>query len=171
MDALERQGLLKPGSRAVLLGNSLVLVSPVKSTAKVDFTDPASFSGALGEGPLAIADPAAVPAGRYGKAALENLKLWSLAEGRLAPAENVRAALALVERGEAPLGIVYATDAMAARDVRVVASFPASSHPPIRYPAAVLAASTHEDAAAFRAFLASTTARAIFARYGFVAPD
>ena len=167
MDALERQGLLKPGSRAVLLGNSLVLVAPVKSTVKVDFADPASFSAALGEGPLAIADPAAVPAGRYGKAALESLKWWGLAEGRLAPAENVRAALALVERGEVPLGIVYATDAMAARDVRVVASFPASSHPPIRYPVAVLAASRHPDADGFRRYLLSAPAKAIFARFGF----
>lgn len=171
MDALERQKLLKPQTRATLLGNSLVLVAPASSTVTVNFTDPASFPAALGKGPLAIADPAAVPAGKYGKAALESLNLWQAAEGRLAPAENVRAALALVERGEAPLGIVYATDAKAAPKVKVMATFPVSSHPPIRYPVAVLAASTNDDAEAFRAFLNSAKARAIFARYGFASPD
>lgn len=170
MDTLEQQNLLKPASRATLLGNSLVLVAPASSTVTVDFADPGSFPAALGKGPLAIADPAAVPAGKYGKAALESLNLWQAAEGFLAPAENVRAALALVERAEAPLGIVYGTDAKAAPKVKVVATFPVSSHPPIRYPVAVLASSTNPDAEAFRVFLTSAKAQAIFARYGFTPP-
>ncbi|MGZ8350402.1 MAG: molybdate ABC transporter substrate-binding protein, partial [Allosphingosinicella sp.] len=108
-----------------------------------------------------------VPAGRYGKAAMTRLGLWDAVGDRIARAENVRAALALVERGQAPLGIVYATDARAARRVRVVAEFPDASHPPIRYPAAILAASSHPEAEAFRRFLLSPQGQAIFARYGF----
>src|SRR5690606_38452980 len=100
-------------------------------------------------------------------AALEHLGQWSSVSARIAPAENVRAALALVEQGEAPLGIVYATDALASAKVRVVETLPADSHPPIRYPVAILQSSTHPDAAAFRAFLASPQAMRIFANHGF----
>ncbi|MGB3804495.1 MAG: molybdate ABC transporter substrate-binding protein, partial [Sphingopyxis granuli] len=125
---------------------------------------------ALGGGRLALADPDAVPAGKYAKAALTALGVWRGVAGRLAPAENVRAAMALVEHGAAPLGIVYATDARASKRVRVVGVFPASSHPPIRYPVALLKASRHPDAMGFRNFLASREGRAIFARYGFSAP-
>jgi molybdate transport system substrate-binding protein len=121
----------------------------------------------IGDRRLALADPAAVPAGKYAKAALESLGQWRAVAAKVVPAENVRAALALVERGEAALGIVYATDAIASDAVEVLETFPESSHPPIRYPAAVLAGSKHPDAAAFLAFLRSAEARRIFAEHGF----
>jgi molybdate transport system substrate-binding protein len=108
-----------------------------------------------------------VPAGKYGKAALEHLHAWNKVAGKIATAENVRAALKLVESGEAPLGVVYSTDAAASRKVRIVATFPEDSHQPIRYPVAVLAASTNGQAASFAQFLASPRGQAIFARYGF----
>lgn len=170
MDAVAKAGMLRPGSRATLVGNRLVLVAPVSS--RVTLTPARGFplAKALGGGRLAVADPDAVPAGKYAKAALTHLGVWRSVANRLAPAENVRAALALVERGAAPLGIVYATDARASRAVRVVGTFPASSHPPIRYPVALLKASRHSDAAGFRAFLLSKEGRAIFARHGFTAP-
>jgi len=163
MDTLEKEGLLRAGSRADLLGNRLVLVAR-KGGAARSLAD-------LGDGRLALADPEAVPAGKYARAALERLGEWPAVEGRVASAENVRAALALVERGEAPLGIVYATDALASDKVEVVRTFPEDSHPPIRYPAAILAASRSPDAAALRAFLASAEARAIFEKHGFEALD
>ena len=166
MDAVEAEGLLRPGSRQDLVGNALVLIAPQGGARSVDLTD-GSLPAALGSGYLAMADPDAVPAGKYGKAALVDLGLWDDVEGRIARAENVRAALALVESGEAPLGIVYATDAAASDAVRVVARFPAGSHPPIRYPVAVLAASDDPEAEAFARFLASGEGQAIFARHGF----
>ena len=111
-----------------------------------------------------------MPAGKYGKAALTSLGVWPSVAGKIARGDNVRAALALVERGEVPLGIVYATDARVAGGVAIVGAFPASSHPPIRYPIARLTSSRHEDAEAFRRFLLSPSGKAIFARYGFTAP-
>ena len=116
-----------------------------------------------------MADPDAVPAGKYGKAALEKLGVWTSVSSQIARAESVRAALALVERGEAPLGIVYATDARASKGVRVVGTFPADSHPPISYPVARLKASKNADAEGFRRFLISDQGKAIFLRYGFAA--
>lgn len=171
MDELEAKGLIREGSRRVLLGNQLVLVAPATGTAQVVLDSPDSFAAALGDGRLAMADPEAVPAGRYGKAALEKLGIWRTVAERIAPSESVRAALALVENGEAPLGVVYATDALITLKVKVVARFPADSHPPIRYPAAVLKSSDNPDALAFLDFLASAEARAIFARYGFTDPQ
>ena len=159
MDELETNGLLRAGSRGDLLGNRLVAIAP-KGAAPIALAD-------LGDGRLALADPEAVPAGRYAKAALETLGLWDGLEDNVVPAENVRAALALVERGEAALGIVYATDALASDRVQVVERLPAGSHPPIRYPVAILAASANPGAQALRAFLASREARAIFERRGF----
>lgn len=162
MDALERQNQLRAGTRVDVLTNRLVLVTraggPVRSLA------------GLGDGKLSLADPAAVPAGKYARAALRSLGQWRAVEAKVVPAENVRAALALVERGEAELAIVYATDAIASGAVEVLETFPASSHPPIRYPAAVLAGSRHADAAGFLAFLRSDRARTIFARHGFGLP-
>ncbi|MGK6320650.1 molybdate ABC transporter substrate-binding protein [Sphingomonas sp. DT-204] len=169
MDTLQQRGLLVPGSRADFLGNRLVLVAPRSSRAAVRLGPGVDLAGALGRGRLAMADPDAVPAGRYGKAALMRLGAWRGVEGRVARAENVRAALALVERGAAAMGVVYATDAAASRAVRVVAVFPAASHPPIRYPIALLRSSRSPDARAFRAFLLSARGKAIFARYGFAA--
>jgi len=159
MDTLEGQGLLRAGTRGDILTNRLVLVTKKGGTVR-RLAD-------IGDGRLALADPAAVPAGKYARAALENLGQWQAVEARVVPAENVRAALALVERGEAALGIVYTTDAMASDAVEVLETFPEGSHPPIRYPAAVLAGSTQAEAAAFRAFLGSDRARLIFARHGF----
>lgn len=170
MDAVAKARLLRPGTRTTLLGNRLVLIAPANSGARLTIARGFPLARALGGGRLALADPDAVPAGKYAKAALTNLGVWSGVAAKVAPAENVRAALALVERGAAPFGIVYATDARAAKAVRVVGTFPASSHPPIRYPVAVLKASRHPDAAGFRAFLLSREGRAIFTRHGFSAP-
>lgn len=170
MDAVAKAGLLRPGTRATLLGNRLVLIAPADSALRLTPAPGFPLARLLGRGRLALADPDAVPAGKYAKVALTRLGVWRSVAGKVAPAENVRAAMALVERGAAPLGIVYATDAQASRAVRAVGTFPASSHAPIRYPVAVLKASRHRDAAAFRTFLMSREARAIFARHGFTAP-
>lgn len=170
MDRLDQRSLLAPGSRRVIAGNRLVLIAPSDSPVKLRIAKGFPLARALGAGRLAMADPAAVPAGRYGRAALEALGVWAAVEPRVVRSENVRAALALVERGEAPLGIVYATDAAASRKVRVVGVFPPSSHPPIRYPAARLKTAKAKDAPAFLAFLGSRQARVIFARHGFSAP-
>lgn len=169
MDTVAKAGLLRAGTRTTLLGNRLVLIAPLRSRIRLTPAPGFPLAKALGGGRLAMADPDAVPAGRYAKAALTHLGVWSGVAARVAPAENVRAALALVERGAAPLGIVYATDARASKAVRIVGIFPSASHPPIRYPVAVLNASRHKDAAAFRAFLLSKQGRAIFARHGFSA--
>ena len=163
MDTLAEQNLLRAGTRRDLLGNRLVLVSRRGGTVR--------GLEELGEGKLALADPDAVPAGKYARAALESLGLWQAVADNVVPAENVRAALALVERGEAALGIVYATDAMASDRVEVVGELPAGSYPPIRYPVAVIAASQHPEAAALLEFLSSEAALEIFAKHGFGTPD
>ncbi|KQZ77275.1 molybdenum ABC transporter substrate-binding protein [Sphingopyxis sp. Root214] len=170
MNAVAKAGLLRPGTRTTLLGNRLVLIGPALSKVRLTPARGFALAKALGTGRLALADPDAVPAGKYAKAALTHLGVWASVAARVAPVENVRAAMALVERGAAPLGIVYATDARASKAVRVVGVFPASSHPPIRYPVALLKASRSRDAAGFRAFLLSKQGRAIFARHGFSAP-
>jgi len=170
MDHVERRGLIARGTRTAFLGNRLVLVAPAASPLRLAIRRGFPLAQALGNGRLAMADPDSVPAGRYGRAALKHLGVWESVSGRITRAENVRAALMLVARGEAPLGIVYATDAAAAKDVRVVATFPEGSHPPIRYPVARLARSTDPEAEAFRRFLVSPAAMEIFRRRGFVAP-
>ncbi|KTE00357.1 molybdenum ABC transporter substrate-binding protein [Sphingopyxis sp. H038] len=170
MDAVAKAGLLRAGTRTTLLGNRLVLIAPASSKVRLTPARGFALARALGSGRLALADPDAVPAGKYAKAALTHLGVWASVAAKVAPAENVRAAMALVERGAAPLGIVYATDARASKAVRVVGVFPASSHPPIRYPVALLKASRSRDAAGFRAFLLSKQGRAIFVRHGFSAP-
>lgn len=167
MDYLARRGLIRPSSRVSFLTNRLVLVAPNDSQLRLTIRSGFPLARALGGGRLAMADPDAVPAGRYGKAALVSLGVWPAVVAKVAPAENVRAALALVERGEAPAGIVYATDARATRNVRVIGVFPSVSHPPIRYPMAVLRSATSAGAEPFRQFLLSGPAKAIFSRYGF----
>lgn len=167
MDHVAARGLIDRRSRASLLTNRLVLVAPAASRMTLAIRPGAPLAHALGAGRLAIADPAVVPAGRYARQALIRLKLWDPVSKRLAPAENVRAALALVARGEAPLGIVYVTDARAEPRVRVVGVFPAASHSPISYPLARLARSTNPEADGFRRFLLSPAGRAIFRRFGF----
>ncbi len=167
MDAVASKGMIRPATRVRMLSNQLVLIAPAASTARLAIAPNFPLAKALGAGRLAMADPDAVPAGIYGREALTSLKVWPAIAPKLARAENVRAALALVERGEAPLGIVYATDARAARAVRVVGVFPAASHSPITYPIATLTASTNSECEGFRRFLVSREGKAIFARYGF----
>jgi molybdate transport system substrate-binding protein len=167
MDYLAKKNLIRPDTRVNLIGNQLVLIAPANSTAKLDIPPSFALAQVLGSGRLAIADPSAVPAGKYGKAALEALGVWSSVADRLAPAENVRATLLLVSRGEAPLGIVYRTDAASDRAVKIVAGFPADSHPPITYPIAVVSSSTNPGAAGYVAYLKSPAARRIFEKQGF----
>jgi molybdate transport system substrate-binding protein len=168
MDSVEGAGRVQAGTRRDLVGNTLVLVAPSNGVQTVELTA-SGLERALAGGRLAMADPASVPAGRYGKAALQALKLWDGVEDHVASGENVRAALALVERGEAPLGIVYGTDARASDTVRVVATFPQTSHKPIVYPAALLTGAK-PGAQAFYRFLFSGEGQTIFARFGFTDP-
>lgn len=167
MDDVAGRGLLVPGTRALLARGRLVVVT--RSGRSVSGLRGPALAQALGAGPLAMAD-AAVPAGRYGRAALVHMGAWRGVAARVVRAENVRAALALVTRGAAPYGIVYATDARAAPGVRVAGWFPARSHPPILYPLARLRTSRHPEAGGFRRFLLSASARAILARRGFATP-
>ncbi|KAA2237190.1 molybdate ABC transporter substrate-binding protein [Salinarimonas soli] len=168
MDYLAGRRLVMAGTRVDLLGNRLVVVAPAASPLHELALTPDALRAALGTGRIATGEVTAVPAGRYAKAALEHLGLWAEAGPRLAQAENVRAALAFVSRGEAPLGIVYETDARADPGVRVVAAFPPGSHPPIVYPFAVTAGATAPEAARrFLAFLGGPQARAAFEAQGF----
>lgn len=168
MDYLQQRNLLATATRRDLLGNRLVLVAPKTSRVRVDLAKPATLSAALGKGRLAVGQTRSVPAGKYARAALESLSLWQGVQPRLAESESVRAALMLVARGEAPLGIVYASDAKAEPAVRVVATFPETSHPPIVYPVAALRGAQSRQAGAFVQWLASAPARAIFKRHGFL---
>lgn len=168
MDWLAQRRLIAAGTRRNLLSNRLVLVAPKRSDLALRIAPGMPLARALGSGRLAVADPVAVPAGKYGKAALAKLGVWDSVAGRLAPAENVRAALAYVARGEAPLGIVYATDAHAEPRVKVIGTFPASTHPRILYPAALTRAT-----AAGRAvldYLSGPRAMSVFAAEGFLRP-
>jgi molybdate transport system substrate-binding protein len=169
MDFLEARHLIDKGSRLDLLGNRIVLIAPVGSTLKaIDVAPGFSLARYLGEGMrLSIGDPEHVPAGMYGKQALENLGAWGTVKDRLAPMKDVRAALVLVERGETPLGLVYATDAAISKKVRVVGAFPADSHAPIVYPVAAVAGGKVAAAKGFIDFLRSPQSRAIFEKYGF----
>ena len=168
MDYVAKANLIDPASRTDLLGNHLVLVAPADSTETVTIDDKLDLAAQLKGGKLSVADTAAVPAGKYAKASLEKLGLWAKVEGSLAQGENVRAALALVERGEAPLGIVYQTDALVAK-VKVIGTFPEDSHPPIIYPVALTVQGAKSDAAkAYIAYLKSDAAKAVFQKAGFV---
>jgi molybdate transport system substrate-binding protein len=169
MDDLEKRGLLVAGSRADLVGNRLVVVAaPGQQTVKS--LRGKALGQRLAQGRLAMADPDAVPAGRYGKAALERLGAWSVVAPRVIRAENVRAALALVQRGAAPYGIVYGTDARFAPELRVAGVFPAKSHVPIVYPLARLKNGQSGEAEQFRRFLLSGSGRQIMRRFGFTNP-
>jgi molybdate transport system substrate-binding protein len=150
-----------------LLGNEIVLIAPADSKIETKLEKGVDLAALVGDGKLAMADVKAVPAGKYGKAALESLGAWAGVEAHVAQAENVRAALKLVSTGEAAMGIVYVTDAHADASVKVIATFPASSHPAIVYPAAVLASSKNPDAAGFVAFLRSPKALELFKAEGF----
>ena len=152
-----------------LLANELVLLAPAAGAARLRIAPGFDLAGALHGGRLAIADPRAVPAGKYARAALEHLGAWRCVEDHLAPVEDVRVALALVARDEAPLGIVYRTDALAEPRVRIVDTFPAASHPPIVYGMVEIEGAT-PAARAFARFAASGAARPIWSRHGFRAP-
>ena len=166
MDYVAAKGLTRPRTRVDLLTNRLALVAPKDSKLRLAPAPGFPIAAALGSGRLAMAGPD-VPAGRYGKAALTALGVWSQVESKAAYGENVRAALTFVARGEAPLGIVYDTDAMVEPAVRIVALFPQTSHPRIVYPAAVMAGSKNPSAAAYMAWLQGSEARAIFGKFGF----
>jgi molybdate transport system substrate-binding protein len=168
MDYVAKAGAIDASSRSNLLGNHLVLVAPADSTARVTIDPKLDLAGLLKGGKLSVADTSAVPAGKYAKASLTKLGLWNKVEGSLAQAENVRAALALVERSEAPLGIVYQTDAAVAK-VKVIGTFPDDSHPPIIYPVALTLQGAKSDAAkAYLDHLKSDAAKAVFKAAGFV---
>ncbi len=171
MDKLAEADLIDKASRVTLLGNSIVLVAPQDSTVSLTIAPGFPLAAALGDGRLAMAETTGVPAGIYGRAALQSLGVWDSVADHVAQADNVRAALALVSRGETPLGIVYATDAKADPGVRVVGTFPADSHPPILYPAA-LTAEPRPAARNLFAFLVSPDARPFYEKQGFtfVAP-
>ncbi len=167
MDEVEKAGLVKGGMRRDLLGNSLVLIAHGKDAPKVEIGAGLDLAGLLGDRKLAMALVDSVPAGQYGKAALTALGLWNSVETSVAQADNVRAALRLVATGEAPYGIVYATDAAADDAVTVVGTFPADSHPAIIYPAALLTEAHDKADAAFYQALSGETARAAFEAQGF----
>jgi molybdate transport system substrate-binding protein len=167
MDYVQGKNLIKTDSRFNLLGNRIVLIAPKDSKLTTVELKGADLAKALAGGRLSMANVDAVPVGKYGKAALEKLGAWADVKDHLAQAENVRAALLLVARGETPLGIVYATDAAAEPNVKIVGTFPADSHPPIIYPAALAKESTNADAKAFLDFLRSAKARTAFEKQGF----
>ncbi|WP_267389473.1 molybdate ABC transporter substrate-binding protein [Sphingomonas sp. GC_Shp_3] len=165
MNEVAARKLIVPASRATFLGNRLVIVAPVHSHMRAPAGGP-RLARFLAGGPLAMAD-ASVPAGKYGREALTKLGVLAAVQPRIVSAENVRATLALVERGAAPLGIVYATDARASSKVRIAGVFPERTHPPITYPIARLASSNNPEGEGFRRFLLSAAGKAIFVRYGF----
>ncbi|HEX3943833.1 MAG TPA: molybdate ABC transporter substrate-binding protein [Rhizomicrobium sp.] len=167
MDYVDKRGLIARDTRHNLLGGRLVLIAPAESKASVTIAPHFALAEALHGGRLAVADPESVPAGKYAKAALTTLGVWSAVADNLAPAENVRAALAYVARGEAPLGIVYSTDAMAEPRVRVIATFPDYTHPPIVYPVA-LTKDAKPLAREFLDYLEGPEAGEVFRKAGFV---
>jgi molybdate transport system substrate-binding protein len=167
MNYVAGKNLIKPATRADLLGNRIVLVAAKDDKTTLKIAPGFDLAGALKNDRLAMANVASVPAGKYGKEALEKLGVWGSVEKKIAQTDDVRAALLLVSRGEAPFGIVYATDAAADPAVRIIDSFPLNSHEPIIYPASVLAASKNADAEAFLAYLRSAKAKPLFEKQGF----
>ena len=169
MDYVAARNLIRPATRVNLLGNELVLIAPAASTTSLTIGPAFPLAAAIGPNRIALADPVAVPAGKYAQAALTSLGVWEAVKPKVAAAENVRAALLLVSRGETPFGIVYRTDAEADKGVRVVGAFPASTHPPIVYPAA-LTARAWSKAVDVLQYLRGQAAMAAFAKQGFTTP-
>ena len=168
-DYLQARDLLVPGTRVSPIGNTLVLIAPADQPGTIAIGPGVDLLTRLGpEGRIATGDPASVPVGNYAQAALEHLGVWLSVAPRLARAETVRAALLLVERGEAPLGIVYATDAAASKGVRVVGTFPADSHPPITYPFALTKHGDTPQGRALLAFLTGPEAAPVYRKLGFL---
>jgi molybdate transport system substrate-binding protein len=168
MDYLAQRGRLDAATRRSRLGNTLVLVTPADQPRTVDIRPGFNLAALIGDGRLATGDPAHVPVGRYAQEALTNLGVWDAVGPRLARTDNVRAALILVERGEAPFGIVYGTDAAASVKVRVAGVFPAGSHAPISYPMAIVAKRDRPEVRRFYEFLLGPEAAAVFGKAGFV---
>jgi molybdate transport system substrate-binding protein len=167
MAYLGDKNLLKPDTQINLLGNQIVLVAPRDKAKPLEIKAGMDLAGLLGDGRLAMGQVDSVPAGKYGKAALEKLGIWPSVEGKVAGAESVRAALALVSRGEAPYGIVYQTDAASDPGVAIIGTFPADSHPPIVYPLAITASSKNKNVDAYYDFLTSSKAEPFFEQEGF----
>ncbi len=170
MDYLQQRNLIRPETRRNLVGNRLVIAAPADDTDTIEIKPGFNLAATLKGGRLAMADPESVPAGKYGKAALQQLGVWNTVSGTVARSENVRAALLLVSRHEAPLGIVYASDVAADPGTRVAGTFPEGTHPPIVYPIALIAATREPSAASLLAFLASPQAMSIFVKHGFTPP-
>ena len=166
LDYVDKKGLVAPDTRRDLLSNDLVLVAPADSRVKLGLVLGVDVAGVLGNKRIALANPDAVPAGKYARAAFTKLGAWDGIKDKVAAADNVRAALLLVSRGEAPLGVVYRTDAMADKGVRIVDAFPESSHPPIVYPLVRLKRA-NAAAADFAKYLETPEARGLFERFGF----
>jgi molybdate transport system substrate-binding protein len=167
MDYLAGRNLLAPNARFNLLRNTLVRIAPASSSSALKIAPHFGLAAALGTEKLAMANPDSVPAGKYAKSALERLGVWTSVKKQVARAETVRAALALVARGEAPFGIVYSTDAMSEKGVKIVDTFPPDSYPPIVYPVALLAPSTSPAARPLLEYLRSVPARPVWERFGF----
>jgi molybdate transport system substrate-binding protein len=167
LDYVAQKNLIKPDTRSNLLGNRIVLIAPKDQAQPIEIKAGFDLAKVLGDGRLAMANVDAVPAGKYGKAALEKLGVWANVSSKVAQAENVRAALLLVSRGEAPAGIVYQTDAAADANVKIVGVFPEDTHPRIIYPIALTANAVHPDAAAFLAYIKSAKAKPLFEAQGF----
>jgi molybdate transport system substrate-binding protein len=167
MDYLEKSKLIRAGTRRNLFGNKLVLIEPSDADVKLEIAKGFDLAGAAGDGKIAVCAIDSCPGGIYAKEALESLGVFAGVEPKLAQADNVRNALTLVSRGEAKFGIVFATDAKADPKVKVVGTFPASSHSKIVYPVALIAASANPDAAFFLAYLTSRAATKIFTGQGF----
>ena len=167
MDFVAARNLIRPQTRVNLLGNKLVIVGPRDSKAEITLVAGVDLAKALGKERLAMGHVDAVPAGKYGKAALESLGAWDGVKGRIAQADNVRAALLYVSRGEAGFGLVYATDAAADPAVKIIATFPENTHPPILYPVAAVRQSTNPLTTDFLAHLVSERAQALFVKHGF----
>jgi molybdate transport system substrate-binding protein len=167
MKYLTDKNLVTPGTEVKLLGNEIVLVVPKDSKVETKIEKDFKLADIIGDSKLAMGNVDSVPAGKYGKAALEWLGVWSSVEDKVAQAENVRAAMKLVSTGEAAAGIVYTTDAHADDTVKVIGAFPEDSHPPIIYPAAIIASSKNPDAAEFVKYLQSDKAKVIFEDEGF----
>ena len=167
MDYVAGKNLIKSDTRSNLLGNRIVLIAPKDTAQPIEIKAGFDLTKVLGEGRLSMANVDAVPAGKYGKAALEKFAVWASVSGKIAQAENVRAALLLVSRGEAPAGIVYQTDAAADPSVWIVGVFPENTHPPIVYPMALTAGANHPDAPAFLVYVKSAKAKPLFEAQGF----
>jgi molybdate transport system substrate-binding protein len=167
MDEAVKAKIVDPKTRVDLLSSKLVLIAPAKQAKPVTIAPGFPLATMLGDGRLAVCDPMMMPAGRYGRAALQKLGVWDSVKDKIANAEDIRAALAYVSRGEAPLGVVFDTDARLDKGVAIIGTFPAETHPPIVYPIADVARSQNPDTARLTAFLTSAAAKPIFERYGY----